>query len=275
MLEKKEFLGKKNKAVIGYDLNNEYALISYLFLEETEPETLATIAGTQSYNIPAVLCKRKEVSQWFYGREALKTAEEGNGILVEGLLDKALSQEEVTVGAETFSTAAMLALFIKRSLSMLTMMVPSEQIAAFMITVDNLDRQMIQMLTQAVSALALKPEQIYFQSHMESFYHYVVHQQAELWTHQVGLCDFSGGMMKTYRMECNRKTVPTVAFIEEKKYPHMVRETSGRAPADESRFAWLDTQFTEVVRELIEGRILSTIFLIGVGFGGGWNKESL
>ena len=41
------------------------------------------------YDIPVVLCKRTEVNQWYYGREAIRQAEEGAGTLVEGLFEKA------------------------------------------------------------------------------------------------------------------------------------------------------------------------------------------
>lgn len=53
----KDFIGKKNgkKVIVGYDLGREQAQISYCGLEESEPETVSAVAGTEQYNIPAVL----------------------------------------------------------------------------------------------------------------------------------------------------------------------------------------------------------------------------
>ena len=153
---------QKNSVVVGYDLNEEYAQISYLMLEGEEPETVSVVAGSQLYNIPAVLCKRTEVNQWFYGREALKKAQDGEGILVTDLLGKALREEEVTVGEETFDAVAMLALFMKRSLSLLHFSVEPKQIAAFTITVEQLDQKAIEVLSRAASALSLGHGQIFF-----------------------------------------------------------------------------------------------------------------
>ena len=263
---------QKNSVVVGYDLNEEYAQISYLMLEGEEPETVSVVAGSQLYNIPAVLCKRTEVNQWFYGREALKKAQDGEGILVTDLLGKALREEEVTVGEETFDAVAMLALFMKRSLSLLHFSVEPKQIAAFTITVEQLDQKAIEVLSRAATALSLGHGQIFFQSHLESFYHYVMHQPKELWNHQVGLFDFSGTYLKTYCLECNRRTRPMVAYIDAREYPEFLRET----PEKESvRYARFDREFTAVVQELLKGRIVSMAYMIGEGFDGGWCLESL
>lgn len=262
----------KPKVVVGYDLSDGYAQISYYAPESGEPETVAVVAGTQQYNIPAVLCKRREVNQWFYGREALKVAREGDGALVTGLLSKAVAGEKVLVGEEQFDAAALLTLFMKRSLSLLHFFVGQEQIAAFLITVDRLDRRAVEVLGQAAQALGLKKARICFQSHMESFYHYVIHQPPELWAQDAVLCDFSCGCMKTYRLEWNRRTTPMVAFIDARDYPQMpLPEEAER----ESRYAQWDAAFLQIVREATAGRLVSSAYLIGDGFDGGWCRDSL
>ncbi len=96
LLERKDGAGKKKKGriVIGYDLGDTHAQISYYFLHrdaqraddmsggedsrkdalqkeaskkdssrrgapDGDVETLAVVAGTEQYNIPAVLCREK------------------------------------------------------------------------------------------------------------------------------------------------------------------------------------------------------------------------
>lgn len=265
---------QKSRVVVGYDLNEEYAQISFFVQGGGEPETVSAVAGSQLYNIPAVLCRRNEVNQWFYGREALKTAQAGEGVLVTGLLSKALKGEAVELAGESFDAVAILALFMKRSLSLLQFHVAAAQIEAFMITVDSLDGRAVEVLGQAAAALALKNSRIYFQSHMESFYHYVLHQPQELWRGQMGLCDFSGSFMKTYRLECNRRTTPMVAFIDTQNYEEFTRNIMAEEP-ESGRFAEWDKRFLDVVKQLVENRIVSTVYLIGEGFDGSWCKESL
>ncbi|NBI91557.1 hypothetical protein D3Z45_13505 [Lachnospiraceae bacterium] len=83
LLDKKEGMRKKKKGgiVAGYDMNDEYAQISYSFLDKGQIETLAVVAGTEQYSIPMALCRKKETKQWLFGKEAVKCAKEGGGFL--------------------------------------------------------------------------------------------------------------------------------------------------------------------------------------------------
>lgn len=72
--------------VLGYDLGEKVSQISYLASDADMPETLSVLAGSELYNIPTVLCKRKDVNQWFYGKEAVRHIEDGDGTRVDGLI---------------------------------------------------------------------------------------------------------------------------------------------------------------------------------------------
>ena len=134
----------KEKLIIGYDLGNVFSQISCCTYENSEPETLSTVAGAQAYSIPTVLCKRQGVSQWFYGRDALKHAEEG--IFAKNLVEAARSGEPVALDGEEYDPVALLTLFVKRSLSLLNLISSPERIAALMFTCEELDARMVEVL---------------------------------------------------------------------------------------------------------------------------------
>lgn len=118
------FLGNGDRksgtgAFIGYDISDRFAQISFWMPGADKPETLTQVMGEEQYMIPAVLCRRTDRDVWTYGREALKNAAAGDGILVENLLSKALAGESVEVDGESYEGAVLLSLFIKRSLSLL------------------------------------------------------------------------------------------------------------------------------------------------------------
>ena len=127
-LEKGTFTGKKNRIIVGFDLGEEVSQISFRSLEDGEPRTVSAVTGEEQYDIPTVLCRRWEGNQWAFGREAMRLSEAGEGILVEHLLSRAKTGEELTVGEETFDAVALLALFIRRSLSLLGLSSVPEQI---------------------------------------------------------------------------------------------------------------------------------------------------
>ena len=111
--------GAGSKIIVGFDLGEENSQISFYGAGNKNVETVSAVAGVEEYNIPTVLCKREGNGQWFYGREALRVANEEDGILVDHLLSHAMDGEPVLVDGEAYEPAALLSLFFKKSLGLL------------------------------------------------------------------------------------------------------------------------------------------------------------
>lgn len=250
------------KVIVGYDLGNKYAQIScYVTGSEEEIRTLSSVAGSSVYTIPLALSKRQGVNQWFYGSEAIRYAGEKEGILVENLLKLARDGEPVQIDGAPIDPVALLTLFLKRSLGLLSQVTNTERIGALMITCEELDHRMLEVLTAATEGLHLKTDQICFQSHVESFYYYNLYQPEELWQHKTILCEYGDASIRTYCMECNRHTTPVVAYMEEREFPFPVPES--------------DEKMQEIAKKLCENQMISSVYLIGEAFSRDWMKESL
>lgn len=250
------------KVIVGYDLGNKYAQIScYVMGSEEEIRTLSSVAGSSVYTIPLALSKRQGVNQWFYGSEAIRYAGEEEGILVENLLKLARDGEPVQIDGAPIDPVALLTLFLKRSLGLLSQVTNTERIGALMITCEELDHRMLEVLTAATEGLHLKTDQICFQSHVESFYYYNLYQPEELWQHKTILCEYGDASIRTYCMECNRHTTPVVAYMEEREFPFPVPES--------------DEKMQEIAKKLCENQMISSVYLIGEAFSRDWMKESL
>lgn len=283
------------KVIVGYDLGNDFSQISYCISDSGEVETLSQVAGTENYNIPTVLCKRSGVNQWFYGREALRYGAEQQGIQVDNLLTLALDGEPVLIDGESLDPVALLTLFFKRSLGLLSQTATPDKIGALMITCETLDHRMLEVLGQVVAGLRLKTDKIAFQSHMESYYSYMICQPEELRVYQSVLMTRRTDSVRTYRMECNRRTTPVVVLIEEEEFPfpaqglYRPRQGLWEGVQDESREGdpepeellgegerqELDGALLKIAEALCEGRLVGSVFLIGDGFDREWMKESL
>lgn len=264
------------EVAVGFDLTDTYSQISIASMDSDQVETLAAVAGSSNYRIPTALFKRKEVNQWFAGREAIRNRDNGqDGFFVDGLLERGAGGGEIKVGEESYSASALIALFMKRTMSLVSMMVPLNKIVSFTVTVDNLDNRLIGVLSEAVASLGLKTQNIFFQSHMESFYCYNIYQDINLWEKNVLLIDFSGEYVKSYRMECNKNTTPIVAFIDPNSYPHF--ETAGLdemlPDSEEAKAA--DARLLKLVEDSAEGRLFSAIYFIGENFKQQIFKESV
>lgn len=273
----KEAIMRKNakKIIVGYDLGKTFSQISYCSPDTKEVQTVSAVAGTEQYNIPTLLCKRSGVGQWYYGKEAIRHAKEDGGILVEDLVTLAERGEEVLVEGSYFDPVALLTLFVKRSLSLLNMHVAAGQIEGFMFTVEELTPRMVDVLGKVAAGLQLNAEHICFQNHQESFYHYVLNQNPELFKQDVMIFEYNR-FMSTMRLECNRRTIPQVIFIQQTEYPEMQRLLlSGEEAEKERQKQQLDEQFLSVAESALAGHLISTVYLLGEGFKEGWAKESL
>lgn len=270
------FREKKNRLFIGMELNNTSAQLSFLHSDRPEPETVSLVAGQEQYAIPMALCKCYGVNQWYFGKDAWRHGEEKDGSLVEGLLERACAGEQITLEEEQFDAVSLLALFVRRCISVMLLGTAAERPDYLMITVEKLDKRMIEVLSGVGGYLQMDRDHLFFQSHAESFYEYCMHQPEELRTHEVLICEYASKHMKAYRLEFNRRTNPIVAFIEEKEFPQMslpaVSEegTSGLAQARQR-----DQRFMEIIHDLTDERIVSCVYLIGDGYQGDWCKESL
>ncbi len=248
--------------VLGYDLDNWNAQISYCPVDTYDAETISSVMGSQIYDIPAVLCKRFGVNQWYYGREAMKQAEADEGVLVEGLLEKAKAGIPVVVEDEEYDPVLLLSLFVKKSISILSAVVPLSQIAGVMFTTDIIDEQIVKIFNVIVEGLALKTKAVYFQSHVESLYYYTLHQPKDIWVGQMLACEYEKDIMIVHRLEFNKNTTPIVAFSETEKYNNI---SIGNK----------DRNFLNILHRFCDGRYVSSIQLIGDGFKEEWYTDSL
>lgn len=266
----------KGSVLVGYDLGEQYSQISYCIYGQEDVDTVATVVGTKQYNIPTMLCKRKGVNQWFYGKDAVKNADEEDMVPVEGLIALARKGEQIEMDGESYDPVALLTLYLKRSMTLMNFIATIDKIDAIMFTVDNLDDRMVEILSQASVNLGLKTSHIFFQSHTDSFYSFMLHQPPELWNYQVIACEHDGMRLKTYRMECNKRTTPIVVLIEEQIYDTLViPEETEEETIRQDAYRMADERFLGILQKMCEGRIVSSAYLLGDGFRAEWNKESL
>ncbi|MBR5596357.1 MAG: hypothetical protein IKW30_03005 [Lachnospiraceae bacterium] len=275
MLFGKDSFRKKNsgKYIIGYELGKQHVQISYQKIGEKEPQTLSTLAGQEQYNIPFVLYKQEDKNLWFIGKEALAKQQEQGGILLTNLLEEAKVAEEMEVNLETYETVALLALFVKRSFSYLSLIAPVEKFAGIMFTVDNLDQHTVEILRKMVEYLQLPHINIQFMGKEESFFYYNLHTDSSLWTHPVVLYEMQQNKLTSYQLTLNRQTKPMVTLIEKKEYDEFP-QVDEYPKTSEEKNVW-DDLFLRFVQEDMEGKIISTVYLIGEGFVGEWYHKSV
>ena len=165
---------QKKKILIGFDLTDSYAQISYLFPEQNHPETMKVLP-TEQYNIPVCLCKKQGVNQWYYGQQAQKSAKEGKGELLTNLYSLALESDTLTVDGQVIQTGEILLLFVKKCLGMLNILLEGSEVECLMITVERLTEKAAQVMKFLIRELPFDSERIHVQTHEESLFFYMLY----------------------------------------------------------------------------------------------------
>ena len=266
---------KNNKYMVGFDLGDRDAQISYCSMQQPEAETVPAVAGTKRYNIPTVLCKRKGINQWFYGREALRAGETGEGTFVENLFSGALEERKTVIEGIEYDALALLTLFVKKCFGLFTGIAPLDRIEVLMFTAKKSDARVVEVMRQVVDALGLVNTKVLFQNHEESYYYYLLHQPTEFKLSGSVILDFEE-TLRVYLLEWNRRTTPVVSFVSEKEFPEFRQPLWSEEEAEKKRqMELLDQQFLENVIEIFRNRTIGSVFLVGSGFQEDWADRSL
>lgn len=271
---------KKNGVVVGFDLGNDYSQISYCRADQSMPDTMSLVMGEEQYNIPTVLCKMQgndADSTWCAGNEALKGASEKNGTLVENLVLLAKNNVLLKVYEEDITADTLLMIFIRKTLAILSTYVRLEDIEAIAFTMYDMDTTLMAMIRKAVQRLDMKHMKLYFLSHEDCFFQYIIHQPNEMWVHDVLLYDYRADGMKSYLLQMNRKTNPVACFIESEMFLQMKPDNTMQTALhlEGAQLSQLDATFLGIARSLCEERNITSVFLLGDSFSKGWCKETL
>ncbi|MDO5134109.1 MAG: DUF5716 family protein [Eubacteriales bacterium] len=269
------------KYMVGIDFTDTYCQISWLYNKRSrfgrgfvnaatggvarEPLTYSMVPGQEIYNIPVTLCKKKDSPAWLAGAEAQETERAGEGTAVTGLLAKARKDVPVRVDGEEYSPVSLLALFLRKCLSMLEPEIAPEQIAAVTITSPGMDYETEQILLRAFGRLDLNMIQVRCESHEESFFSYMLMQDAEQRRSGMMLCEYGAeGKLLFSTLLYNRRTSPVVYWTETEKQSI---EPSLHGSAR-------DRAFASLAQTALRGREISSVYLTGTGFEGGWIREA-
>lgn len=271
---------KRNKVVVGFDLGNDFSQISYCRENQSMPDTVSLVMGEEQYNIPTVLCKKKasdESGLWCIGKEALKLYSLGEGILVEDLVLLAKNNVSVKVDEDDITADALLAVFLKKALAVLSVYINNEDIGAIAFTMRDMNSQLMENVRKAAESLGMKDVKLYFLSHEDCFFQYMIHQPEEMWIHDVLLYDYRTDGVKGYILHMNRKTNPVACFIETEHFPQM-KPTDMNQKQDAEKnalYRQLDAELLEIASGQCESKEITSVFLLGNYFSGEWCKETL
>lgn len=252
---------EKKSVYLGIDINEKYTMISYYQLHMEEPQTVSTVMGSESYQIPTQLSKKKGMGQWFFGNEARQRVKNNEAVGVDNLLQSALAGKEVFVDHEKYPARDLLAIYLKHILSMSGISYTRLPISKLVIAVDSVSIEYNELFSVVVTKMGFDIDRLMMIDHREAFYYYVLNQKPEIFLHDVAMFDYRESDVISCVLERNLHTTPQVISLQQHNHGKLLDHK--------------DQQFTSIAEKEFEGRVVSSVFLIGDGFDGDWTKESL
>lgn len=254
----------KPKLYIGIDLNDSYAMVSFLRERETEAITVSVKKDQETFQFPTSLYIGKN-NHYRYGQEAEKKKFDPNGEFFDHLFLRA-KDLVATDGAK--DAMERLTLFVRRLLKLKENLYGTERFEQYLvITVPEMSPEATAVLAALRDALGSEIERMDWMDYAECSYYYVYQQDSSVWAHNVALFDYSASRLTCTMLGRDVRLVPQVVMSAQESWEN--------DPALEDNPLAKDRHFSELVKQVFGKRIISGVFLLGDGFDGEWMQNSL
>ena len=256
-------------SIIGYDLNEKYCQISFYSEEQQEPQTMETTLD--NYQIPLAVGKKDK--EWVIGNDARRLSVANQGEVAEDLYCRAMRQERIELGEETYEAIWLLAKFVEISLKNF------EEIDQIVFTVPRLSVDIGKILKGIGQRAGASKNHIYVQDYKESFCNYMLYQPKELWQYEAALFHCDRHEVKAYMLRKIRtgfgKGKDSFITVDEVASAQMKELEAVYPVLNVDRAKDADVCFKQFVQGVFAKKLVSSVFLVGEGFENNWYPQSL
>ncbi len=239
----------QRRLYVGLDIRNDISQIAVLGPMLQEPEILRS-GDENGIDYPT------------------RVAVPGTKEYIEGFLAKIHCQEPVMAAGRETDPVNILATFFRKILSKTRKKYPNESIRQLVVTTEYRDYQFIGIIYQALSKIGIHRDRAMVIDRRQSFIYYVLSQKKELWINQVGVFDYTRDRLMYLQMETDRYKRPMLATVEERDYSDYIPIFQEKGSTEEEKNA----VFEGMVQGAIHGKIITTLYMTGTGFEGGFAR---
>ena len=129
------------------------------------------------------------------------------------------------------------------------------------ICLDKVSVEYMELFSAIMVKLGIETDKLLLIDRRESFYYYALSQGPETFLHDVVMFDYTESDMVSCRLRRNMHTTPQVINLDQKNHGKLLDQKDG--------------EFQKIAQDVIDGQVVSAVYLIGDGFDGDWMKASL
>ncbi len=257
------------KVIVGYDLCDDFTRISCYSYKLNEPIPIGLEEGeSEDSQIPTVLCIKNDTKQWLFGEEAIRGAQNGQGLKAEHLLTKLRNDEVTELYEVKFTAISLMEKFLRKTLTLVKNYFPTEQISKLVITIRDTEPILVDRIYEALALLGIGKDRAVVISHAGAYLYYALSQDKSLWMNDVGLFDFNREGLHYYQIRLSRRTRPVIAILHKADYTNTLNIDMLKQKDISPSYI-----FENIAGEVLYKQIITTLYFTGSGFEGDWAEE--
>ncbi len=262
-----------NELILGFELNEEYAQMSYFHQSVKEPVTVGRVPGEEEGLLPLGL-RQSAQGVWQLWDGVPPGEEEGEDLFqIQDLYRKIERGEKLEYQGQTYEPEELLSIYFQTAAGLLKLLLQNARLQV-MVTVRTLTQEWSDLIVAALTRAGVNRRDCYMQDYLSSFYYYTVNQKKELWSHDVALVEYVDETVIGYVLEIDRTTRPAVASVKEaarQSFDAAARGTLGEQEWRRER----DRLFFEMLKKVFERRNVAVTYLVGDYFERSWAERSI
>ncbi|MDY3249344.1 MAG: DUF5716 family protein [Candidatus Choladocola sp.] len=262
-----------NELILGIDLNEQYAQLTYYHQSVREPLTVGLPSDPEQIQFPMAM-RQDSQGQWkFWTGEPEQDDGEPDRCRICGIYEKIQNQEAIEDQGQSFEPAEILAIYFGLCMSTVSLLTQNTRVQV-MVTVRELTERWSDVLSSALEKNGIDRKLIYMQDYLSSFYYYTVNQKKELWYQDVALLEYEEEAIVGYVLHIDRSTRPAIAKVDMVARQSM--DDTVRDGRDEPEWKKeKDRLFFELLKKVFERRNISVSYLLGDYFNKSWAERSI
>lgn len=248
--------------ILGIDFSRDYAQLAYLD-NEGNPQSVSVGTG-DNYLIPSVVCYNSELQEWSAGEEAIN-----KGRLEKSTVYKKLPEIfNETSGIKKEEAKKVITTFMSYLLKLAVNFSNGRLMKNVLLTVNEVNPQIIEGLTEVFTDLGYNGEDIKVISHSESFVYYVLNQNKDIWINNVLFLELNNNEFSCRKLNVIKGKQPHVADVSVTDLSNLFSmELVFKEPLG------ADEILAEYLEEKMKKYVVSGVYLSGEGFyQDGWQK---
>lgn len=237
---------------LGLEISDKGCQITYKTGADVAPQVVTETMDSQEVIIPTVAVMDSEMEEFIFGNDALEyhksKTEEDKPRLLTDLFKKAVEENSIITNGHEYDAYEIFANYVRWLLS-LTAFVSDWRMAEHIVFVcERISPETVKLFKRLALELEME-NRISIIGYQESIFEYVIHQNPELWHHDVMILDYEDKGVTCKIFNVNKRTKPAVCTVTE------IVEPSLEVRNDEELKRFCQWQ--------AEDRVITSVYMVG------------